>query len=492
MSSTSAVQLLPHGKNVMLYKNGDPFYSGRRMVVNEKQFITFDAFLNEVTARIQAPTAVRNIYTPRNGHRVTQLTDLLNRGQYVAGGAEKFRKLDYLHTEVKPHVAAKVKDIQQISRKHIVAGRWREDSHLPCIIHVFRNGDLLTPPIRVLIPPSILKEWELVLTLLTEKANLYSGAVRRICTLDGVSISCGAELVSGEYYVVVGSEKFKCLPYEELLTPLGRNKSRAGVKRRVPKVAIGKVYSVSQDGVSDSALSSSEIQGDQRRVYSTGAVPNSSSVPHPSKEEDSVFYAKPVRARPARKNKPNQSETKEEGGVFKVKEVRQELQGAQEIKEDSQTHVEVPVDQREAEIVQEENVHKKGRRPELTLRQGLWQLEKNDERKIGKSIDVADLKGRTSITPEKRVDIQPDTELQCILMDFSEEKETVQKLKESEGQATIQLMHDATKITDIVHALENDSAVSWFVSIDSEDYLVPTLLQFSVPGELELEALCGI
>ncbi|XP_068124990.1 doublecortin domain-containing protein 2B isoform X2 [Hyperolius riggenbachi] len=355
MASPLGTQGVPHGKNVMVFRNGDPFHNGRRMVVNEKQFVTFEAFLNEVTSSIQSSTAVRSIYTPQNGHRVTQLGDLMNRGQYVAGGNEKFRKLDYLHTGAKPLITTKVKDFQQIYRKPKVAGRWREESYLPCIIHIFRNGDLMTPPIRVLISPTILKEWELVLSLLTEKANLYSGAVRRICTLDGVSLSCGAELVSGEYYVAVGSERFKCLPYEELLTP-GGNKSRVGVKRRTRKVVAGKVYSVSQDGGSDSALNDSPIQGDGRKVYSTGAVTNSSSIKHPGKEEDSVFYAKPVRVRPVRKERVIQNETDEDGGVFKVKEIRHEVDGAQEIKEDSHTLVEVPVDQREADIVQEENV----------------------------------------------------------------------------------------------------------------------------------------
>ncbi|XP_072274581.1 doublecortin domain-containing protein 2B isoform X2 [Pyxicephalus adspersus] len=356
MSSPSGVQLVPHGKNVLVFRNGDPFHNGRRMVVNERQYVTFEAFLNDVTRSIQAPTAVRNIYTPRNGHRVTQLSDLNNRGQYVAGGNEKFRKLDYLHTEVKPTVTIKVKDVQQISRKPKFMGRWREESHLPCIIHVFRNGDLMTPPIRVLIPPSIQREWELVLTLLTEKANLYSGAVRRICTLDGVSISSGAELVSGEYYVVVGSEKFKCLPYEELLTPPAGNKTHAGNKRRVPKIVTVKNYSVSHDGVSDSVLNNSPFQGDERRVHSTGTVPNSSNIKYSSKEEDSAFYAKPEKVRPTQKNRLNQNENINEGGVFKVKAVRRELEGAQEVKEDSHTHVEIPVDQREAEIVQEEIV----------------------------------------------------------------------------------------------------------------------------------------
>ncbi|XP_044143211.1 doublecortin domain-containing protein 2B isoform X1 [Bufo gargarizans] len=368
MSSLSGVQLVPHGKNVLVYRNGDPFHSGRRMVVNERQFITFEAFLNEVTTCIQAPIAVRNIYTPRNGHRVTQLHDLLNKGQYVAAGTEKFRKLDYLHTEVKPPVTTQVRDNQQNSRKLKVPGRRREESHFPCIIHIFRNGDLLTPPIRVVIPPSILKEWELVLTLLTEKANLYNGAVRKLCTLDGVSISCGAELVSGEYYVAIGSEKYKCLPYEELLGPPGGNKNRPGVKRRIAKIAEGKVYSLSQDGISDSVLNSSLTQEDTRRTYSTGAEHKFQSVKH-TDEENSVFYAKPVRVRPTRKQKANEKENKDEDGVFKVKETRHELDGAQEVKEDAHTRVEVPVDQREAEIVPEENIRvKKGAQPKEEIK----------------------------------------------------------------------------------------------------------------------------
>ncbi|XP_056416541.1 doublecortin domain-containing protein 2B isoform X2 [Hyla sarda] len=259
----------------------------------------------------------------------------------------------YLHTEVKPPVSTQARDNQQFSRKLKVTGRWREESHLPCIIHIFRNGDLMTPPIRVLIPPSILKEWELVLTLLTEKANLYNGAVRKVCTLDGVSISSGAELVSGEYYVAVGTEKYKCLPYEELLSPPGGNKNRPGVRRRNPKVVEGKVYSISQDGVSDSALNGSPTQGDSRRIYSTGAAPDGAN---------SVFYAKPVRVHPTRKKKAPVEENRD--GVFKVKETRQELEGAQEVKEDAHTRVEVPVDQREAEVVPEENVLvKKGVQP---------------------------------------------------------------------------------------------------------------------------------
>lgn len=84
----------PMVKSVLVYRNGDPFFPGRRIVINEKKVSNFEVFLKEVTGGVKAPFgAVRNIYTPRAGHRVRQLEELQSGEQYVAGGREAFKKL---------------------------------------------------------------------------------------------------------------------------------------------------------------------------------------------------------------------------------------------------------------------------------------------------------------------------------------------------------------------------------------------------------------
>lgn len=86
---------LPVVKNIFVFRNGDPHYEARRIVVNHKRVSTFETLLREVTGGVQAPFgAVRNIYTPRGGHKVDSLDSLQSGEQYVAAGRERFKKLE--------------------------------------------------------------------------------------------------------------------------------------------------------------------------------------------------------------------------------------------------------------------------------------------------------------------------------------------------------------------------------------------------------------
>ncbi|NXT48167.1 DCD2B protein, partial [Pluvianellus socialis] len=222
--SSRGLTLAPPAKNVLVYRNGDPFFSGRKFVVNQRRFLTFEAFLNEVTKSIGAPLAVRNLYTPRHGHRVAELGDLQDGCQYVAGGFEKFKNLDYLHRGRKELRGTRnSQGLQWLAFFSPTFHSCRNTGSLRALScfyrSVFRNGDLLSPPFPLPLSKSTPLQWATLLAVLTEKADLRSGAVNKLCRLDGSQVSGGEELLNGGYYVAVGNEEYKKLPYFELLVP---------------------------------------------------------------------------------------------------------------------------------------------------------------------------------------------------------------------------------------------------------------------------------
>uniref|UniRef100_A0A8C4VL64 Doublecortin domain-containing protein 2 n=1 Tax=Gopherus evgoodei TaxID=1825980 RepID=A0A8C4VL64_9SAUR len=328
----------PMVKSVLVYRNGDPFFPGHRVVIHEKKVSNFEVFLKEVTGGVKAPFgAVRSIYTPRGGHRVHQLEELQSGEHYVAGGREAFKKLNYLDIgEAKKKPAEINNEVKPVTHSRInVSARFRKPLQEPCTIFLIANGDLINPAVRLFIPRKTLNQWDHVLEMVTEKVTLRSGAVHRLYTLDGKLVQSGSDLENGQFYVAVGRDKFKKLPYGDLLFSKSTIRRPQGSKASSlpPVVGSRKSKGSGNDRQSKSTVGS----------HDTGDMVSS---PQP----------------PKRKEKREQTQEKimsqlvfmstqyfflvVDEGIYKAGEKRSETWGAAEIQEDEDTQVEVPVDQR--------------------------------------------------------------------------------------------------------------------------------------------------
>uniref|UniRef100_A0A8C6BH72 Doublecortin domain containing 2B n=1 Tax=Monodon monoceros TaxID=40151 RepID=A0A8C6BH72_MONMO len=303
----------PAAKRVVVYQNGDPFSPGHQLVVTQHCFPTLETFLCDVTSAVQAPLAVRALHTPCHGHSVTDLADLQNEGQYVAAGFERFRLNSLLIWGPDGFQGPPV--IQQpcdgALGQRLPAGS-------PCCIHMFRNGDLLSPPFSLKLSQAASTDWEAVLKLLPEKVKLQSGAVRKLCTLDGLPLSAREVLASGHYYVAVGEDGSRPSPIWCLVPHCWQPPDPKSRLHMFPPQANG------------------------HRAQATQSSPKEARQIEPS-----AFYASPQQAfQSTWKLKAMTFQGWDlEGGVYGAPHARTETAGAQGVAHDEATWTEAPLDQ---------------------------------------------------------------------------------------------------------------------------------------------------
>ncbi|XP_038153294.1 doublecortin domain-containing protein 2-like [Cyprinodon tularosa] len=259
----------PVVKNIFMFRNGDPYYEARRIVINEKRVGNFETLLREVTGGIQAPFgAVRNIYTPRGGHKVEGLDSLQNGEQYVAAGKEKFKKIDYL--DIGTRKKRMMQTLPAQARPHnriIVSARFLKPIKEPCTIFVVANGDVLNPAMRLLIHQRIMGQFDRILEMITEKMGLrVLGGVRSLYTYEGQQVTDGNKLECGQLYVAVGRERFKKLPYSDLLfsRPKGTRRIRGMKAQCLPPI-----YRFSKQNGNNKSTGRSSDNGDADSKAST-------------------------------------------------------------------------------------------------------------------------------------------------------------------------------------------------------------------------------
>ncbi|XP_073341539.1 uncharacterized protein [Pagrus major] len=256
----------PVVKSIFMFRNGDPYYEARRIVINQKRVSNFETLLREVTGGIQAPFgAVRNIYTPREGHKVDCMESLQSGEQYVAAGRERFKKMDYQHIGLRRRKMMQTLPAQARPlppNRIVVSARFLKPIKEPCTIFVVANGDVLNPAMRVLIHQRMLGQFERILEMITERMGMkVMGGVRSLYTYEGQQVSDGNQLESGQLYVAVGRERFKKLPYSDLLFTKPRGTRRVnGMKA----YSLPPIYRFSKQNGNGKSLVRSSDSGDSK------------------------------------------------------------------------------------------------------------------------------------------------------------------------------------------------------------------------------------
>ncbi|XP_004709895.1 doublecortin domain-containing protein 2C [Echinops telfairi] len=309
-------------KTILVYRNGDQYYVGKKFVFNRRRVASFEAFLNQLNEEIEVPFGVRRIYTPTHGHQVQDLDTLQQGAKYVAAGRERFKKLDYFHiVPRRPGKMRKLKEIKPVVHCEMnVPSRWRTYNRVSRHINVFTNGKLLIPPVKIIIPKFSLSDWSNVLAIIGEKV-FPPGGVRKLFTMNGHLLENSTELQDNNFYVAAGLENFKRFSYwKSSKVPSDVQQKYAEIEKHPQK---------------------------KKNENSKGKEP-SKQEGIPNEAQDSVFYAKEG------KQQTLVEPSGAEGDVYKARTANAETQGALEVKEDQDVKVEVPVDQTPAETVKED------------------------------------------------------------------------------------------------------------------------------------------
>ncbi|XP_063689686.1 uncharacterized protein LOC134822522 isoform X7 [Bolinopsis microptera] len=233
-------------KHVTVLRNGDGKYEGRKFVVSRRRYRTFDALLSDITHQISAPFgAVRRLYTPKGSRQVLGIDDLEGGATYVAGGSERFKKINY-NPQLSPGknwgFTAKIKPgfladdppplvLPKKNKKYAQRSAQFHKVRQPVQFTVFRNGLPSDKGTRFLLKAREMKSFETVLSIISFKIRLVEGAVRRLFTLEGGILHGPEDVVDGGIYVACGHRRFIAASYGELNQP-AKTQKLPSIKRR--------------------------------------------------------------------------------------------------------------------------------------------------------------------------------------------------------------------------------------------------------------------
>ncbi|XP_076083309.1 uncharacterized protein LOC143054256 isoform X12 [Mytilus galloprovincialis] len=337
---------LTAGKIFQVYRNGDPHFFGKRYVLNPRQVPNFDAFLNDLKRYVPTETAIRRVYTPSGGHRITDYSQLESEKVYVCAGKERFKRLNYTQIEApsprrrnRHSNRSDERLIPAHHNKHLenVTGKISQIPTQGKAIEVFVNGQDIDKPTTVGLSYRQLENMTEAIKVVHEAIReKHQYRVDQICDLEGHVVTDVNQLETGGLYVAKNSyHTFKPGRYEphgrkNIIVPLSpRDKQQTKYlwkERTLPPINSQKKHS-----------------------------PDHSVSSYPETRKRNQVNGVPVKAAKHTKRTPKQADyDKDDGGVFKAKGQNRDTRGAKEVRDNGDTKVDLPIDQVRAEEVKEE------------------------------------------------------------------------------------------------------------------------------------------
>ncbi|KAI8502271.1 Doublecortin domain-containing protein 2 [Branchiostoma belcheri] len=246
----------------------------------------------------------------------------------------------------------------------------------PVTIHIYRNGEPGRRPMKLLLTKYMMRTLENVLEYVAQKVELSTGAVRRLFTMDFAMVEDLSQVQNGQYYVAVGMQRLQKLPYGDTALNISLG-GTAAVRRRKPRpLPPGKVSENS------SYVNRLLRYGPPSVVFHTPPYMLLYAKPKEAKkEENSVFHHKPAKVKRSPKSNNTSvlnSEHSGSGGPFHARGQREETKDAGTVGENEDTKVELPIDQVEADEVEEEEINT-GQDTEVKLSESGRQTYSKDE-----------------------------------------------------------------------------------------------------------------
>ncbi|XP_035827121.1 doublecortin domain-containing protein 2 [Aplysia californica] len=351
---------LDRGIHLRLYRNGDHNYPGKSVILNKKQFRTFESWLSELSNSMRLRNgAIWRVYTPTHGTRKDDFNDIEEGQSLVVAGQERFKPLRYdqiTASERKRSPPFKYDaDPVYHSRQYQSSGKIHKCETHSILIKVWANGGDLKGPRRVLLTPRV-RPFTLPNILAHVNEMLKEdcvGTVEKLHFLNGIKVVDPDQISqNGEYVACRRNERFIKARYTEFGTKNISTSPRLERKRLAPLGLASNSSTNNSSPEHSNASTQNSVNGYARRRAA------------PRREEDQVFPAKPVKHTRSSDRVRTVDLDKDEGGVFKAKQNNRTTRGAREVQDTRHTRTELPVDQREAREVEEEKTdHRRQQAP---------------------------------------------------------------------------------------------------------------------------------